>query len=168
MSLLSECLWRKSVKPSSMAPWETGKSLIFRGKLLSAQPSHWFQGKQSSLGSPLMLSSLPQGVSRCLWQAGSRVCVVKLPWCPAQWCLLCTIPCGGIHGVFNLSGVRTALLTSTESTLQWREAPLPWTQSPSKTFSRPLENAEKLPFRNGHSTWSLPLPPGVEVLGGGK
>lgn len=96
----------------------------------------------------------PQGVSRCLWQPGSRAVWWSWPWCPALHCLLCTVPCGGINRVFSLSGVRAAFLTSTKSTLQWRESPLPRAQSPSQISSRPLE-------KQGNFNLEMGFPPGL-------
>lgn len=78
-------------------------------------------GKQNSQGSSLISVPCPQGVSSFLWEPGSRAVGWSWPWCPALHCLLCTAPCGGIHGGFS---VRAALLTSTESTLQGRQSPL--------------------------------------------
>lgn len=85
------------------------EKIRFSEELWGVQPSHWFQGKQSSLGSSLMLSPCPQGVWGCLWQPGSRAVWGSWPWCPALHCPLCPVPCGGINGVFSLSGVRAAL-----------------------------------------------------------
>lgn len=156
MSLLSECLWRKSGELASVAPLGERRKSDFQRKAFGApNPPSDFRESRAHWALHWCSVPCPRGVSRCLWQPGSRVVWWSWPWCPALHCLLCTVPCGGINGVFSLSGVRAALLASTESTLQWRESPFTRTQSPSQISSRPLENAGKLPFRK------LGFPPGL-------
>lgn len=156
MSLLSECLWRKSGELASVAPLGERRKSDFQRKAFGApNPPSDFRESRAHWALHWCSVPCPEGSLGACGSLAARLCGEAGPGA-----LLCIASCalylvGGINGVFSLSGVRAALLASTESTLQWRESPFTWTQSPSQISSRPLENAGKLPFRK------LGFPPGL-------
>lgn len=100
-------------------PWERGESLIFRGKLLERPTLPAISGKAEHTG--LFTDAqfhAPEGSLGACGRLAAGLCGEAGPGA-----LLCIASCalylvGGINGIFSLSGVRAALLASTESTLQ--------------------------------------------------